>query len=80
MQHPKENSGISNDIKENIEKGNELSITEKIKILRNHKGVSQQAISDYVKEVQEDSFPSPSNARCIDNELLEQIKNHLESC
>jgi len=48
MQHPKENSGISNDIKENIEKGNELSITEKIKILRNHKGVSQQAISDYV--------------------------------
>jgi len=40
----------------------------------------QQAISDYVKEVQEDSFPSPSNARCIDNELLEQIKNHLESC
>ena len=40
----------------------------------------QQAIVSYVKEVQDGSFPHPSNAHYIDNELLEQIKDQWENC
>jgi len=77
MQHPKENSGISNEIKENIEKDNTLSITEKIKILRNHKGVSQQAISDYALMGQKKISRIENGEYEYDKADLEVVKRFL---